>query len=96
MKPKLRITLIASGSAALFVGIVIFFAVSAFRPNPAEVKKQEPEIMHVYVVSPGIEVAAVSVFNCSNIGFEDLDKAEKYSRERPGTHVFEVSFKEIR
>jgi hypothetical protein len=51
---------------------------------------------HVYVVSPGIDIAAVSVFNCGNIAFESRREAEKYSRERPGTHVFEVSFTEIR
>ena len=51
----------------------------------------------VYVVSPGIDVAsAVNVFNCSNVGFRDKDQAEKYSRQQPGTHVFEVNFKQVR
>ena len=95
MRPRLRIALIAAGAAALAIGIVIFLASYSRTVPPPAAKKEEPEIMHVYVVSPGIEIAAVSVFNCANIGFEDLDKAEKYSRERPGTHVFEVSFKEI-
>ena len=65
----------------------ISIATSCSRSEPAR---------HVYVVSTGIEVAVVTVFDCSNIGFEERDKAEKYSAEHPGTHVFEVSFHEVR
>ena len=51
---------------------------------------------HVYVVSTGIDVTAVTVFDCANIGFQKREQAEKYSVEHPGTHVFEVSFHEVR
>jgi hypothetical protein len=55
-----------------------------------------PDSRHEYIVSPTADAAAVSVSNCANVAFEERRQAEKYSRERPGTHVFEVSFRMIR
>ena len=84
MKSRIKIW-VAIGAAVAAATIIILWVV--FQGDRAA--------RYVYVVSPGIEPAAVSVFNCSNIGFETRAQAEKYSRNVPGSHVYEVSFREI-
>jgi hypothetical protein len=85
MKSRIKLFLLIA-AAALVAFFAVFGIIALIRSDPP----------HVYVVSPGIDIVEVTVFSCANIAFEDRRKAQKYSDEHPGTHVFEVSFKEIR
>ena len=73
--------------AAAWVGIVLLLL---FRLSAAS-----PPSRHIYMVTSTIDAATESILNCGNVAMPDREQAEAYSRARPGTHVVEVTLRQI-